>query len=385
MTDGQTFLLVFIAIYLSDCLVWLPASGYAVIAYSRRRFVVRRSAVFFEALRKGFVVLQPLPPFGAVFAGQAWPVSMDSSGLAPFSRENPNPGPEIPRLPWAVPLRWEEIQSISVDGVRLIVNGHHYAEGATAAGALMLARALKIIKSRKSNEDREAAIDALQRRFFNVNRASKKARLFLRAVRGMRLNATVLFVAVFLFVPYAYWRFEDEPPFFFAVAATWLLMIQIVVEFWVLHRRFFPALSAERWTHAILAALFPHYALRSIDVLSRGFLADSHPLAVMMALAKPDEIRNFADRLLRDARNPIPRSASSKGENIAETFRVRFFLPALEYLERSEACLSAPIEGGIDEAGVLSECPRCRVPHTRLHSTCADCGGIPTVPLQASA
>jgi len=33
MTDGQTFLLVFILIYLSDCLIWLPPSGYAVLAF----------------------------------------------------------------------------------------------------------------------------------------------------------------------------------------------------------------------------------------------------------------------------------------------------------------------------------------------------------------
>ncbi|MCB1089189.1 MAG: hypothetical protein KDM63_19285, partial [Verrucomicrobiae bacterium] len=127
MTDGETFLLVFVLIYLSDCLVWLPRSGYALVSYWGKRFVVRRAAVHFNALHKGFAVLQPLPPFGTVFVGSSWPVSPGIDGLAPFSRENPNPGQAIPPQPGASFLSWEVIESIRAEENRLLINGRTFA------------------------------------------------------------------------------------------------------------------------------------------------------------------------------------------------------------------------------------------------------------------
>ncbi len=382
MTDGQSFLFVFILIYLSDCLVWLPPSGYAVLAFQGRRFLVRRPAMHVHAVRKGFAILQPLPPFGTVFAGQAWPLSMDRSGLAPLSRENPNPGPSLAAPPGAHFLAWEDIDSIGADESRLLVNGKPFAICATAAAALDLSRVLDRLRSIPYG-GREAAIAKLFARNLNVRRPARKARLFFKSVLPLRVNASILFASVFLLVPYSYWRFEDDPPFFLTLLAVWILMCRIVVEFWMLHRRFYPSLSSERWTHAVLSILFPHYALRSIDVLSKGFLAESHPLAVAAALAVPEEFGRFADQVLRDARHPVPcPDEDPLAMKTAETSRVRFFLPLVEALSSTAPALrDLPEEDRTVSPSEVSECPRCRIPYDRTGLVCQDCGGIPTVPL----
>lgn len=382
MTDGQTFLLVFILIYLSDCLIWLPPSGYAVLAFSRRHFLVRRAAVHFHAVRKGFAVLQPLPPFGTVFAGQAWTLSLDRDGISPISRENPNPGPAITAPPGTRAIPWDKIETIRAEETRLLVNGKTYAITATAAAALDLARSLERVR-KASDTEREKAISKLVARNLNARRPARKARLFFRAVRGLRWNASLLFFAVFFVLPYAYWRFEDDPPFFYTLLVVWLVMCQIVVEFWMLHRRFYPTLGNERWTHAILSILFPHYAMRSIDVLSRGFLAESHPLAVAVALADREELGRFADRIRRDALHPIPISGEDPAlASRAERFRLSIFLPAVEKLLSGVPDLHEPtVEARTSHPDEVSECPRCRIPYDRLGLLCQDCGGIPTVPL----
>jgi hypothetical protein len=382
MTDGQTFLLVFILIYLSDCLIWLPPSGYAVLAFSGHHFLVRRAAVSFHAVRKGFAVLQPLPPFGTVFAGQAWPLSLDREGIAPLSRENPNPGPAITAPTGARHLHWSEVETIVAEESKLLVNGRTYAFAATAAAAHDLTRSLERVRN-ASDADREKAISKVIARNLNARRPARKARLFFRAVRGLRWNASILFVAVFFVIPYAYWRFEDDPPFYYTLLAVWLVMCQIVVEFWLLHRRFFPTLGTERWTHAILSILFPHYAMRSIDVLSRGFLAESHPLAVAVALADRGELARFADRVRRDTLNPIPFSGEDPAlASRAEHFRLHVFLPAVERLLSGMPDLQEPaIEGRTTHPDEVSECPRCRIPYDRVGLVCQDCGGIPTVQL----
>lgn len=382
MTDGQTFLLVFILIYLSDCLVWLTPSGCALIAFSRRRFLVRRASVFFHAVRKGFAILQPLPPFGAVFAAQVWPISLSCDGIAPLSRENPNPGPALTPPPGSHTAMWEDITSIRSEEARLVINGMTFAICVTAEEALGLARAVTRIHASSPGE-RDREIEKLVARTLDPRRPARRSLVFFRAVRGLRLNASVLFFAVFLVIPYAYWRFEDEKPFFFTVLAVWILMLRIVIEFWLLHRRFHPAQSQERWTHAILAILFPHYALRSLDVLSRGFLAGSHPLALATALATPDELAAYADRISRDTEHPVPFSVEDPTmTGIAETFRSRYLQPAIaKLLQTVSERAPLPAANGRANDAEVSECPRCRIPYDRPGLVCQDCGGIPTIPL----
>jgi hypothetical protein len=275
-------------------------------------------------------------------------------------------------------LAWDNIATIRASEARLVVDGITFGKCTTPAAALELSRTIDRLRQLPA-DDRESAIGRTIARSMNVRRPLRKARLFSRAVLPLRFNASVLFFAVFLLLPYAYWRFEDEPPFFLTLLSVWILMVQIMVQFWLLHRRFYPSLSSERWTHAILSILFPHYALRSIDVLSKAFLAESHPLAIAAALADDEEFHRFSDRVRRDALHPIPLSNDqAEAERTAENFRLRYFLPAVESLMAQARSVRNDVLSL--DADASSECPRCRIQYDRIGLVCQDCGGIPTMP-----
>lgn len=375
MSDGEAFLLVFVLIYLSDCLVWLPPSGYAAISFwSSRQFVVRRAVTQFDALRKGFAVLQPLPPFGTVFVGQTWPVSLSAEGIAPFSRENPNPGSALGPLPGAAWVSWDGITSISAEGNRLRVNGKPFAEGATSAGTLALAKSLRKIRAATAGE-RAGLIADFVRRGCDERRARVRAAFFRRATASLRFSTGAVFFGAFFLLPFGYWRYNDEPRFLLFVAAEWLLMWQVTVEYWCLHRRFYPELAADRWQHAILSLLFPQYAIRSVDVLSKGFLAGTHPVAIAAAVAEPGEFQRLARQAERDVRHPIPLAdPESPAAVTAEIFRTESFRPALEALLRRQNlnAIEAPALPAI-------HCPRCGTEYLTEGVPCRDCGGLPTV------
>jgi hypothetical protein len=376
MTDGEAFLLVLVLIYLSDCLVWLPPSGYALIGLWSRRHVVRRAVVQFSALRKGFAVLQPLPMFGSVFVGQAWPVSMSPEGLAPFSRENPNPGAALGSLKDACFLRWEDIASIRAEGSRLRVNRRPYADCATPGAADRLATALEAIR-RLPEDRRSEAIGRLVRRSLRERRASRKARFFATATRPLRFSVSLLFVAIFFLLPYAYWRYHEEARFFLILGWVWILMWQVTIAFWLLHRRFYPGFAPDRWQHAILSILFPHYAIRSLDVLSKEFLVESHPVAIAAAVGQEADFQRLATLVDRDARHPIPLTdpAGPAGAT-AEAFRSLYFRPAFEtLLDRCSLRVGTPEVA----APTTAECPRCGTGYAAAGLPCRDCGGLLTV------
>ena len=377
MTDGQAFLLVFAIIYLSDCLVWLTPAAHAVISRRSWHFDAKRSAVFFPGLKKGFAFLRALPPLGTVFVTEGWIVTPGPGGLSPVSRENPNPGRLVPPAPEARFMAWPEVESVRVEECRILVNGKVFCRCATFAGARLLGSFLERL-SRMTPGERSAAISAHVRRAFDERRARRKADWFRRAVRPLRWTCCLLFFGIFLLVPYSYWRFEDEPPFFLTLGAVWLLMWQAAIEFWFLHRRLYPALAQERWQHVILSLLFPQHAIRSIDTLSRGFLTECHPLAIVAALGIRSDFESFAGRVRRDALHPIPLSEKESPAVVeSEDFRTRHWLPAIESLLKRKDFTKE--ERATADGGGSAECPRCAGEYQQAGIPCIDCGGILTV------
>ncbi|MCB1062501.1 MAG: hypothetical protein KDN20_06230 [Verrucomicrobiae bacterium] len=379
MTDGEAFLLVFVLIYLSDCLVWLSPGAYALVSFWRPRFFVKRAAVRFDALRKGFAVLNPLPPFGSVFVSEAWPISLSEEGIAPFSRENPNPGSALGPLPGTGYLSWDSIERIEAREHALWINGQRYAWCATRHATTLLARNLESLRQTPAPE-RSMAIARLVRRRFCERNASRRATLFRRVTAPMRLSASLLFFGVFFLLPFAYWRFHDEPRFFLILLMVWVLMLQIAIEFARLHRRFYPKLATERWQHFLFAVLFPHYTIRSLDLLGKGFLAGSHPLAIAAALSQREELAKLARSLNRDARHPIPLIGENLQNRVAEIFHEVHFAPALEEtLARLNHPESERSPSPTDEDESIAECPRCGTAYDRPEVPCTDCDGIETV------
>lgn len=385
MTDGEVLLLVFALIYLSECLVWLTPTSYALVAWWSRRHTVTRAAMHFSALGRGIALLQPLPPFGSVFVGQAWPVSPLPDGLSLLSRETPNLGPAregARRRDSAAWFAWETIQGFRADASSVRIETPDPPPPvacATAAHAVQLACDLEVIR-RADPDARSRVIDRILRRSFRARRAGRKAAFFRRATAPLRLNQCVLFVAVFVGLPLSYWRFHDEPRFFIALGGTWLMMALVAIDGFLLHRRFYPRLASDRWQHLILSLIFPHYTLRTLDTLSKGFLADCHPTAMAAALADEPLAMRFLATVARDAHWPVPLvHPDATAVSAADAFRLRFFQPGFlaAFGPQDRFAAIRPSDDNYP-----AHCPRCGTDYRAEGLPCDDCGGIRTVAAQ---
>lgn len=376
MTDGQLLLLLFALIYLSDTMVWVSLSGYAVSSRWRSDWRLRSPSPRFEGLGGGLVTLQPFPPLGTVFVTEGWPFSVTQEGISPVSPEGPVPG--IPPAPpkgsqcW----KWEEIERISVDRKRLLINGGSFARTSGETRARHLAALLRRLRS-AGPTGREEAIHREVSRAFRSRDATRRVAALLKALRPLRINCCLLFVVSFLVLPPVYWWFGEGRPTWIALAMMWLLMVLCSVEYLLIHRRLYPGQVGERWQHFFLGLLLPHHGMRTLDALTRNFLVGYHPLAVAAALTGPEEFRRFAALRCRDARHPVP-LGSDTAPRWAGEYLARHLRPALESLVISEAgpdalrgCLAPP------EAESPRYCPRCHIAYGSTAEACPDCGGIP--------
>ena len=283
MTDGQLLLLLFALIYLSDTMVWVSLSGYAVSSRWRSDWRLRSPSPRFEGLGGGLVTLQPFPPLGTVFVTEGWPFSVTQEGISPVSPEGPIPG--IPPAPpkgsqcW----KWEEIERISVDRKRLLINGGSFARTSGETRARHLAALLRRLRSAVPT-GREEAIHREVSRAFRSRDATRRVAALLKALRPLRINCCLLFVVSFLVLPPVYWWFGEGRPTWIALAMMWLLMVLCSVEYLLIHRRLYPGQVGERWQHFFLGLLLPHHGMRTLDALTRNFLVGYHPLAVAAAL-----------------------------------------------------------------------------------------------------
>jgi hypothetical protein len=223
---------------------------------------------------------------------------------------------------------------------------------------------------------RNARIGALLADHFSAEKARDALREFEQQMAPLcKLGNFGLFVIFFMLVPVAFWRVGAQWPFFVILGAGWVLMLASATLFFRAHRRLAPARGNERWQHTILAALIPQHALRAPQVLARERLATFHPLAVAVAVLKPEMSRDFAARLWRDAVHPLPLEGESSAVDVAREFHQEYYLPALQaaliQAGYQPADLLAP--SGLD-AQALAYCPRCHGSFARTDAVCEDCG-----------
>ncbi len=389
MSDGQLFLFIFILIYVSDCLVWLGPHGVAFLSVFNRNWTRKRPIPVAGTAKGGLVVAMPLPPLGSIFVAEPFPVSLTEKGVGTLTVACSNPGPRPHQT--AFFAAWEEIESVTTDRRWLEINRKRVLKMPDPFLAHWTAETVGTLVDLPAS-DRHDAIQKLVARSLNPSRVRRRMSLLLRATRWPRYVDSLLFVATFLFVPFAYWRFGASLPFFYALVVSWALMWQVTLEYFFLHRRLFPGLKGERWQYAFLSLTLPQHAIRSMDALSRDLLRSAHPAAVAKVLCRKEEAREIVSSVWRDAEYPVPflldpsqSETARKALENASLFHTVYVKPSLEaFLGRSDWDIvkTPSIEkDDFAEGAIPHYCPRCLTVYgTKAAATvCEDCGGIETV------
>ncbi len=378
MSDGEIFYLVFTLIYLGECVVWVGRRGVPFVTHFVRRPRPQRASGNIGTARAGAVMLNPFPPLGTVYLAELWPVSLSADGFSTQMRDTPNPGAHPPRK--RRQLRWSEVELVGAQGCFVYVNGDKLIDVCSPRRAVELADLLRRLRDCPEAEQRTAIIDRELERALSVRQVEKRHRWLLSRTLWPRIDCIMLFFVAFGMVPFAYWRFESAPQFWYTLGVMWVLMLKISFGFFFLHRRLYPALTTERWQYFVFSVFVPQFTMRAVDALSKPWLACHHPLAIAQAVSTPRQVGYFLPKVVRDLIHPL--APGDPGDSIAADFFEKHLRPAVQRFCQRQGVewqkVDAPPSAESIEPGCERYCPRCFTQYDATAESCADCGDMPT-------
>lgn len=377
MSPALGLVLVVVAIYVAECVLWVRRGATVFVSRTRRRFRPVVPARWTDVARGGFVLTATLPPLGSACVCQAWPLAVSEEGVS------------VPRHAAAseseggpVYLRWDEIGDVSASGHRVWAAGELIAEMASDPAAADLAQGLRRL-AESAPADRGGVLDELVAASFDDAQARSRVDAWRRAGATLVVTANLLFAIV-------------------AATLLGILGLQPLVTIWPLlaltcvpvlgllgfdfhraHRALHPDARSRRRALLLMMALSPPMAVRAPVLVARDLLATSHPLAAAAVLCDRRVFEEHAERTLRRLRHPLPgKAASRRAERAEESFRARVLARAEDLIRRCgldpAALLAVPAAGRADER---THCPRCLARYALESGECSDCPGIGLVAL----
>ena len=383
MSEELTLYATLVAVYLVECLVWVPRGAVAFVARAAGRARLAFPSRTFSTPRGGVVVGRLLPGTLSAFVVPQWPLSMDDRGVLGWVAEC-LAGDER-ALHTGAYRRWEDMPRIEADLRKVVVDGETLATLPSARFATHVAATLREVRALPEAQ-RRARLEAIRRRLFDVAGVQRRIAELETASASLRVASVCVAAIVFGGLPLLTARFGLERAWPLALAAVYIPSWVVTVLFVRAHRRISPHARLERWGNAALCALLPLSAVRAADALARTLLHGFHPLAVGVAVLDRPELERFVAALLRDARHPrhpvCPGDAAEATQ--VEAAHRAAMLGLIEDAARSAgvdpaAVLRAPER----EEGSSGFCPRCLAQYEAAGVRCEDCGGVPLAPFPA--
>jgi hypothetical protein len=384
VSEELTLYATLVAVYLLECLVWVPRGAVAFVAHSAGRARLVSPARTFSTPRGGVVFGRLLPGTPSAFVVPQWPLSMDARGVLGWVAEC-LAGDERAFHSGAY-RRWEEMARVDADLRKVIVDREAMATLPSARFAAEVAATLREVRALPAVE-RPERLEAIRRRLFDVAAVRRRLAELEASTSALRVASACVAAIVFGGLPLLTVRFGLERAWPLALLLVYLPSWVVAVLFVRAHRRICPAARLERWGNAALCALLPLSAIRATDALARTLLHGFHPLAVGAAVLDRPDLERFAAALLRDARHPRHPVCPGDSAEVAqvEAAHRAAMLGLLGDVAREAGVDAGAVLGAPEpEEGSSRFCPRCLAQYGALGTRCEDCGGVPLAPFPAA-
>lgn len=321
------------------------------------------------------------------------PASLAPEGLTNWPSASAGRPPPLPER--VVSLRWEEVERVEQHGGWIHINGGAFtrATSALTAGTLdRLARKLKPLPM----DERAACLRHWHAGRLSVVRLRRRLRSALGRSRGIVIlntfqAALVLVLTLYLLLdgPARIASRQSEAlasllPAFFAG----YLVLHIAAVFWFsrLHRRYFPRAAQERASLVFTALFVPPQALRLRQQLMGKLAEGYHPVAIALALGRPECVHEIAADTIRDVRHPrqpitLPDSAAALARSATTVIEPLLLdrLAADPTYPKLDALLAPPRR---ETSRTCAYCPRCGDQFTAPDARCGH--GVPLVSFPSS-
>lgn len=349
MSDEQTLLAVIAAIYLADCIYWIPRDGLGVTQWVSAFWRIHFPSPLLGNDRGAISFAHPFPPLGLAIRTQGWPVAMSPRGISSFD--------------------WSQIKRIEREDKKILMNGGILCICPSGYAARRVVETIVRLGKLESRQ-REQELGRLIEESCDWAAIRKRVDEFKAETRKLNLLCNLLFFFLFGACPYMVWKLGMTGAIWPVVLGIYLQTILIATVFIRTHQRLYPQDSEQILKPCLTMLLAAPSAIRAQDVLGRPLLESRHPLAVAKALCREEAFKKVAPGITRDLK--YPRLPVSETEL---TFR-SLVLKALGM----EELIEPPVAS---EAANTKYCPRCLQQFTAAGTTCRDCGERELVPFQS--
>lgn len=345
MSEGQSLLLLFVALYFIECLRWLPGQTYLILG-SGRRWYWQRPFQALKLLGSCPALLSFLPPLRAHFTALPWQIVPAAEDLE-FHGEAHRPQ----LLPWAD-------LNVAVESRVLHLNHAHRIRFLSENDALLAQQQIQRWLKQTPTE-READFLSYAEQTLQTELVTDSADKITDQTRLLRSLGSLIFIWAFVVIVSLYRWFGDAEPVLWA--GGFLIALQFTQAFFFYRRS--QNLSYRIWK-AVAIALLPQHAMRAADLLSDAHGASpSHPLAAR-ALIGDGAWKKLAGQFWKQARYSTGRTAELQSRALEAFF-------AKQGVMVSELETVPP-----QQPGSASYCPSCQAQFQSGVSLCQDCRGV---------
>lgn len=355
MTDGQLLFAVFAALYLIECLRWIPSHSWICVGRTGGRWAFRRPSKNFSARGTGGVLLAPLPPFRAHFVAMPWLFVPEDDHLC--VRDD---GQAMTRIAWENVKPRAEASFVMLSGMT-VVRMPSESLAAEWSGRLREWAALSVVEKEQSFLDHAA-------KTLDADAVEKTAARLTGRTRALHVNASLILFWTFGVVSGVYGWWGETATLWIALLVLLGLQITQAILFWRATRDAEPdARVSYRFWKALSIALMPQHSVRAADHICRAGSRAPHPLAARLLL-DPADFMTKARSFWRAARfqNGCQATNALPLEAVALE---RFF-------QANEIDISTLEEVPTRDHGSGSYCPRCLAQFQLASGECSDCGGV---------
>jgi hypothetical protein len=378
MSDEQTLLAVIAAIYLADCIYWIPRQGVSFTRWLGKFWEPIAPSTTLGNERGAIGFANPLPPLGLATRAVGWTISISAQGVFSYISAAFNSGGSRPQK--AVFIAWSQIQKVEREDKRILINGALFATAVSEYSARWMAQEIARLQ-KVSNNKRSAEIEATIAASCAPDGVKTRVETFEKQTKVLRYLANWLFLFLFAACPYLVMKIGIVRALWPIVFGIYAQTIVIALLFSYLHRKIYPTDSGQIFKPFLTMILAAPSAIRAQDILGRPLLERFHPLAVARALCASDQFDQLASIVFRDLHFPripiIPPGSSESAAATEKAFRDTLLksLRRLDSLDESKI-LQPPQKS---ESVHASYCPRCLQQFTAAATNCPDCGGRPLV------
>ncbi|MEN3942390.1 hypothetical protein WJU23_13915 [Prosthecobacter sp. SYSU 5D2] len=349
MTDGQSLLLLFVALYFIECLRWLPPRS-LLLTGSGERWSGRRPFQPVKLAGRCPVLLGLLPPQQAHLITLSWQLIPAEAGLEMHLDD---------RRPLLLP--WEQVKPVA-DGRTLHLSPQMQVRWPLETQA---AHACQQVRQwlAMTHQEREADFLEHARRTLEAAPLTAQAADLTSRTHWLRHLGSFIFIWTFGVLVVLYRWLGDGQEVLWAAAALLALQLSQAVLFFRQARTL-----PHRFWKALMVALLPQHAMRATDLLCDvPSPVPAHPLAGR-PLIGDEAWKKIACQMWKKAR--FQPSATTRLQCLVlETWLEKEGLPISE--------IEAPPQ---QQTGSALYCPSCQSQFKDGTQTCLDCGGIPLRP-----